>query len=80
MTLTLRSYIHVRSDRYPLSGQISPTAVLDCFVGNAQDVDAPEWTRESMHEHVFVQPRASFADLFARLALSDENLSQVRLF
>lgn len=62
---------------FPLCACTSPLAVLDRFIGDPSELDAPEWSMSDSFEMHFRQPRASFAKLFAQLAVSDYNSDQV---
>jgi len=55
----------------------SPRAILEKYVGFNNDRDAPEWTHWAQSTREFQQPKASFADLFVRMAVWDENKLQV---
>jgi hypothetical protein len=55
--------------------QKSPRALLDCFVGFTDTVDAqaPEWTKWKHPILEFQQPKATFAELFTRMATWEVN-------
>jgi hypothetical protein len=77
-TYTLYITAHLpRGAKYYMLLWQSPRAVLEKFVGFSNDPDAPEWTRWVHSILEFQQPKASFADLFVRMAAWDENKVQV---
>jgi hypothetical protein len=57
----------------------SPQAILERFVGSHNAIDAPEWTRWTQSTLEFQQPKATFIELFIRMAEWDNNKRQVRL-
>lgn len=57
----------------------SPQAVLERFIGSRDAIDAPEWTRWTRSTLEFQQPKATFIELFIRMAEWDNNKKQVRL-
>ena len=56
---------------------VSPRAVLEIFTGSKHALNALEWTQWTCPTLQFQQPRASFAALFARMALWDVNRDDV---
>ena len=52
---------------------VSPRAVLEIFTGSKHALNALEWTQWTRPTLQFQQPRASFAALFAQMALWDVN-------
>jgi hypothetical protein len=59
--------------------QSSPHAILAHYLGFKEDLEVPAWTQWDDSIITFWQPRASFADLFARMAACDENHAVVRI-
>lgn len=53
--------------------------MLEVFEGSKYALDAPEWTQWTRRTLRFQQPRASFAALFARMALWDVNRNEVTI-
>lgn len=77
-TYTLYITAIVRMDTVPFLQRRSPVAILDRYEGTGVEIDAPEWIRNGEEYHRFYQPRGVFAELFAKLALSEHNVSKVR--
>jgi hypothetical protein len=57
---------------------ISPRALLERFVGSSQALDAPAWTAWTQPSLEFEQLRATFTELFVRMADWEINKIQVR--
>ena len=55
----------------------SPRATLGRFVGFKEDGCAPDWTRWTRPTLEFQQPKATFAELFVRMATWEVNALQV---
>ncbi|KZP12950.1 hypothetical protein FIBSPDRAFT_961013 [Athelia psychrophila] len=76
-TYTLYITAIVRMDTVPFLQRRSPVAILDRYEGTGVEIDAPEWIRNGEEYHRFYQPRGVFAELFAKLALSEHNVSKI---